>query len=76
MSGLLKAGRPSQTDGAKARLLAQLEEEDKTVRLNLNLSAATHKNLRRLALETDTTVSDLVRQLIDERLAKASVKGK
>lgn len=41
-----------------------------TVRLNLDLHASLHRQLRQLALDEDTTAAAIVRDLIEERVAR------
>lgn len=72
MSLNLKAGRPSQSPSAKEkeRLLAELADKKKPIRLNLDLDPDLHKALKVRAAQNEETVADIVRRLIDDYLSK------
>ena len=64
----LSAGRPSQKLPPKT--LASLSGEGEKARLNVDLPKTLYKELRRRALDNDTTITELILKLVSEYLSK------
>ncbi len=58
---------------ASARINSATADGGATIRLNLNLGRAEHKDFKRLCLEKDTTVSEAVRALIARAIAEGDL---
>jgi|YelNatPaOPRAMG01_1025707.scaffolds.fasta_scaffold202416_2 hypothetical protein len=66
---LLKAKRPSATNKEKA--LAALEDNrEETIRMNVNLPKSFHKKVKLIAVNHNTTVTDLVVKALNEYMSK------
>lgn len=65
----LQAKKPTRSSEGKQEALDALSEEEK-VRLNLDIPQSTMRRLKILALERETTVSGIVRELISEVLSE------
>lgn len=65
-----KSNLAPQANQEKERMPASLSDEKKTIRLNLDLSAETHKALKVRAAQDGVTVADIVRNLVTEFLSK------
>ena len=66
---MLKSKRSTrESEGKQAAL--DVVSQDETTRLNLDISKATMGQLKIRAVEADTTVSDIIRKLVDQYLSK------
>ena len=66
---MLKSKRSTrQTEGKQAAL--DVLSADEKVRLNLDIPKQTMRQLKIRAVEGETSVSDIVRKLVDEYLSK------
>ena len=63
---LLKAGRPS----TKEKALAAIQDTDETMRMNVNVPKAFYKKIKRLALDQDITITELVIKAVNEYMSK------
>jgi hypothetical protein len=61
--------RPSE--GKPTNTLQKLVQESPTVRLSIEIDREMHKKLKILAAEGYTTISDVVRKMVDDRLKGA-----
>ena len=66
---MLKSKRSTRESEGKQEAL-DVVNQDETTRLNLDISKATMRQLKIRAVEADTTVSDIIRKLVDEYLSK------
>jgi hypothetical protein len=66
----LSAKRPSRSQSAKAAALAAVADTGKKRRLNAEVDEALYKQIRQRALDENTTVSEITRQLWVEYLSK------
>ena len=66
---MLKSKRSTRPSEGKQAALDVLSA-DETARLNLDIPRATMRQLKMRAVEEETTVSDIVRQLVSEYLSK------
>ena len=66
---MLKAKRSTRLSEGKQEALVALSEEEK-VRLNLDIPKSTMRLLKIRAVERETTVSGIIRELISEYLSK------
>lgn len=64
----LRAGRPSEAK--KATNLADLADKAPTMRVNFDIARDKHTQLKVLAAQQRRSISDLLRDMIDERLSK------
>ena len=62
---MLQAKKPTRTSEGKQEALDALSEEEK-VRLNLDIPKSTMRQLKMRAVERETTVSEIVRELVNE----------
>jgi predicted HicB family RNase H-like nuclease len=65
---LLQAGRPA--DRKEKAIASLISEDEKLIRMNLNISKAFHKQIKQRALNEDTTVTDLVIRALTEYMNK------
>lgn len=63
---LLKSGRPSLNKDKALRLL----EDEKMVKINMNITKSFHKEIKRFALEKDITITELVLNSLLEYMKK------
>ena len=61
----LKAGRPSSNTN-QSKLLSDLVDKKKMVRVNFDLEADMHKKLKIRAAERGCSISDILREKISE----------
>ena len=66
---MLQAKKPTRASEGKKEALDALSEEEK-VRLNLDIPKNTMRQLKMRAVERETTVSEIVRELVAEYLSK------
>ncbi|MDE2814112.1 MAG: ribbon-helix-helix protein, CopG family [Gemmatimonadota bacterium] len=66
---MLQAKKPTRTSEGKQEALDALSEEEK-VRLNLDIPKSTMRQLKMRAVERETTVSEIIRELVNEYLSK------
>jgi hypothetical protein len=66
----LSAKRPSRSQSAKAAALAAVADTGKKRRLNAEVDEALYKQIRRCALEEDSSISEITRRLWLEYLSK------
>ena len=66
---MLQAKKPTRTSEGKQEALDALSEEEK-VRLNLDIPKSTMRQLKMRAVEQETTVSEIIRELVNEYLSK------
>ena len=66
---MLQAKKPTRTSAGKQEALDALSEEEK-VRLNLDIPKSTMRQLKMSAVERETTVSEIIRELVNEYLSK------
>jgi predicted HicB family RNase H-like nuclease len=65
---LLKAGRPISK---KEKAIASVKDiEEETIRMNVNISKAFHKQIKQKALDEDTTVTEVVIKALKEYMSK------
>jgi hypothetical protein len=65
---LLKAGRPTSK---KERAIASVQGvEEESVRMNVNISKNFYKQIKRRAIDQDTTITELVIKALDEYMSK------
>jgi predicted HicB family RNase H-like nuclease len=65
---MLKSGRPSNK---KEKALAAVRDgADDTVRMNVNISKTLHRKMKQKALDSDTTVTELVIKALNDYLSK------
>jgi hypothetical protein len=64
---LLKAGRPLNK---KEKAIASVKSEEDTIRMNVNISKAFHKQIKQKALDEDTTVTEIVMKSLKEYMSK------
>lgn len=65
---LLKTGRPISK---KEKAIAAVKETDeRTIRMNVNISKAFHKQIKQKALDEDTTVTEIVMKALKEYMSK------
>jgi len=60
---LLKSGRPSIN---KEKALKLLSAKEKTMKMNINIAKSFHKEIKRYALEHDTTITELIHMSLQE----------
>ncbi|MDE2808601.1 MAG: ribbon-helix-helix protein, CopG family [Chloroflexota bacterium] len=65
----LEAKKSTRSSEGKQAALDALSEEEK-VRLNLDIPKSTMRQLKMRAVERETTVSEIVRELVAEYLSK------
>lgn len=63
----LKTGRPSKKDKAIASVQ---ETQENTIRMNVNVPKDFYKKIKQKALDEDTTVTDIVKQALNEYMDK------
>lgn len=63
----LKAGRPSVN---KEKALKQLEDKSDIMKMNINIQKKFHKEIKRYALESDITITDLIHKALQEYMKK------
>ena len=64
---ILKTGRPSR----KEKILASVQEnQENMIRMNVNIPKAFHKKIKQKALDDDTTVTEIVKNALEEYLNK------
>jgi len=63
----LKTGRPSKKDKAIASMQ---ETQEETIRMNVNIPKNFYKKIKQKALDEDTTVTDIVKQALNEYMYK------
>lgn len=63
----LKTGRPSKKDKAIASVQ---ETQEGTIRMNVNIPKDFYKKIKQKALNEDTTVTDIVKQALNEYMSK------
>jgi|SaaInlStandDraft_7_1057024.scaffolds.fasta_scaffold284397_1 hypothetical protein len=66
---MLKAKTSKRDSAGKVEAMRTLQQEGK-VRLNLDIERSTMRELKQKALVEDSTVSDIVRNLVSEYLSK------
>ncbi len=66
---MLQAKKSTRTSEGKQEALEALSEAEK-VRLNLDIPKSTMRQLKMHAVERETTVSEIVRELINEYLSR------
>ena len=66
----LSAGRPSKNVKDQLALLNEKKKKKKTVRVNFNLDEDKHVALKRYALESRKTVTELLTEMIEEKLVE------
>jgi hypothetical protein len=66
----LSAGRPSEN--RKKQALAAVADEGRTVRVNFDLSEDEHMRLKIYAVKSRRSVSEIMRELIDMNIPKAT----
>jgi predicted HicB family RNase H-like nuclease len=65
---LLKAGRPLSK---KEKAIASVKEtEEETIRMNVNIPKAFHKQIKQKALDEDTTVTEIVIKALKEYMSE------
>lgn len=65
---LLKAGRPLSK---KEKAIASVKDtEEETIRMNVNISKAFHKQIKQKALDEDTTVTEIVIKALKEYMSE------
>ena len=64
----MRAGRPSANKAAQT--LADFADKPNSVRINFDISRDLHKKLKIHAVETGQTVSDILRELVQKKLAE------
>jgi len=63
----LKTGRPSKKD----RAIASVQEtKEETVRMNVNLSKEFYKKIKRIALNEDKNLTEIVKKALNEYISK------
>ena len=62
----LKTGRPSRKEKAIASVQ---EEQETTVRMNVNLPKTFYKKLKQKALNEDTTVTEIVKKALQSYIS-------
>jgi predicted HicB family RNase H-like nuclease len=65
---ILKAGRPSNK--TEKAIAAVSNEAQDTIRMNVNISKSLHKKMKQKALDSDTTITELVIQALNDHLSK------
>lgn len=68
----LKAGRPSKKDRAIIEVQKNLEND--TVRMNVNIPKPFYKAVKRKAFEMEVTITEIVKNALDEYISKHSNK--
>ena len=63
----LETGRPSKKDKAIASVQ---ETQEDTIRMNVNIPKDFYKKIKQKALDEDTTVTDIVKQALNEYMNK------
>lgn len=63
----LKTGRPSKKDKAIASVQ---ETQEDTIRMNVNIPKDFYKKIKQKALDENTTVTDIVKQALNEYMSK------
>lgn len=63
---LLKSGRPSVNKNKALELL----EKEEVVKININVKKNFHKDIKRYALEKDTTITELIHKSLQEYMKK------
>ena len=66
---LLKAGRPSHNKKDKA-ISAVQETGEEYMRMNVNIQKAFHKQIKRRALDEDTTITEIVTKALENYMRK------
>lgn len=66
----LSAGRPSKKAKDELSLSDVTDSPKKTVRVNFNLDEDTHIALKRYALESRKTVTELLTEMIEDKLVE------
>lgn len=64
---LLKTGRPSIS---KEKALKKLEDGKDISKLNINIAKDLHKEVKRYALENDTTITEIVHLSLKQYIKK------
>jgi len=65
----LKPGRPSVTPTSKADALKAVLSDVKKVRVNFDIDESLHTQLKILAAKERRTIAELLRELIEKRVA-------
>lgn len=63
----LKTGRPSKKDKAIASVQSTQGE---IVKMNVNMPKEFHKKIKQKALDEDTTVTEIVKRVLNEYISK------
>lgn len=66
---MLQAKKPTRASEGKKEALDTVSEEER-VRLNLDIPKSTMRQLKMRAVERETTVSGIIRELVFEYLSK------
>lgn len=66
----MKAGRPSKDAKNRLDLSDVIDKPQKTVRVNFNLDEEKYILLKRYALDNRKTITQLLTEMIDEKLVK------
>lgn len=72
---MLKAGRPSTSNKQKAMQDVQ-EQKEEVVKMVINVPRGFHRQIKQIALNEDTTVTELVNRSIREYINKETNTGK
>lgn len=63
----LKTGRPSRKEKAIALIK---KTEDISIRMNVNMPKSFYRKIKRLALDKDITITELVKKALSEYMSK------
>lgn len=67
--GILKTGRPTTSKKEKAIASVQ-ERHEESIRMNINISKPFYKKVKQLALNEDTTITDIVIKSLEAYMSK------
>ncbi len=62
----LSTRRPSRAEEARERALREVRDEEPTARLNVQVPKNLLRDIKVIAARTDRTVSDIVREFLEE----------
>lgn len=63
---MLKTGRPTR----EAKAIAAVTSVTETIRMSVNLPKGLHKKLKQKALDDETTITEIVLQLLEKHVSR------